>query len=148
MFDLSHSFFSKVTSIWSNSRVWSYSHAADGIPMRVLDYCFLVQASHCGLNCMMIFPCKRVASQFFFWKARNDFEGPFCLSCIFIFRNERNWMKKGSRVSEKLVSPGLPGLQVTTRLPCHFRTVSNLGTSSEAAAKTQCIRPHWQKGFH
>ena len=47
-------------------------------------------------------------------------EGPFCLSCTFIFRNERNWMKKSARVSEKLVSPGLPGLQVdvATRLAC------------------------------
>ena len=43
-------------------------------------------------------------------------EGPFCLSCTFIFRNERNWMKKSARVSEKMVSPGLPGLQVATRL--------------------------------
>ena len=43
-------------------------------------------------------------------------EGPFCLSCTFIFRNERNWMKKSARVSEKLVSPGLPSLQVATRL--------------------------------
>ena len=40
-------------------------------------------------------------------------EGPFCLSCTFIFRNERNWMKKSARVSEKLVSPGL---RVATRL--------------------------------
>ena len=29
---------------------------------------------------------------------------------------EINWMKKRARVSEKLVSPGLPGLQVATRL--------------------------------
>ena len=43
-------------------------------------------------------------------------EGPFYLFCIFIFRNERNWMKKSARVSEKLVSLGLPGLQVATRL--------------------------------
>ena len=43
-------------------------------------------------------------------------EGPFCLSCTFIFQNERNWMKKNDRVPEKLVSPGLPGLQVATRL--------------------------------
>ena len=43
-------------------------------------------------------------------------EGPFCLSCTFIFRNERNWMKKSARVTVKLVSPGLPGLQVATRL--------------------------------
>ena len=42
--------------------------------------------------------------------------GPFCLSCTFIFRNERKWMNKSARVSEKLVSPGLPGLQVATRL--------------------------------
>ena len=33
-------------------------------------------------------------------------EGLFCLSCTFIFRNERNWTKKSARVSEKLVSPG------------------------------------------
>ena len=44
-------------------------------------------------------------------------EGPFCLSCTFIFRNERNWMKKSARVSEKVVSLGLPGLQVAMRLP-------------------------------
>ena len=43
-------------------------------------------------------------------------EGPFCLSYTFFFRNERNWMKKSARVSEKLVSRGLPGLQVATRL--------------------------------
>ena len=55
---------------------------------------------------------RRVASQFFFGKP----EGPFCLFCTFIFRNERNWMKKSARVSEKLVSPGSPGLQVATRL--------------------------------
>ena len=40
----------------------------------------------------------------------------FCLSCTFIFRNERNWMKKSARVSEKLVSLGLPDLLVATRL--------------------------------
>ena len=40
----------------------------------------------------------------------------FCLSCISIFRNERNWIKKSARVSEKLISPGLSGLQVATRL--------------------------------
>ena len=59
-------------------------------------------------------PVRRVASQFFSGKP----EGPFCQSCTFgIFPNERNWMKKSARVSEKLVSPGLPGLQVATRLP-------------------------------
>ena len=46
-------------------------------------------------------------------------EGPFCLSCTFIFRNERNWMKKSARVSEKPVSPGLPGLQVATGAPAN-----------------------------
>ena len=44
-------------------------------------------------------------------------EGPFCLSCTFIFLNERNWVKKSARVSEKLVRLGLPGLQVATHLP-------------------------------
>ena len=43
-------------------------------------------------------------------------EAPFCLSFTSIFRNERNWMKKSAKVSEKLVSAGLPGLQVATRL--------------------------------
>ena len=42
-------------------------------------------------------------------------EGPFCQSCTFIFRNERNW-KKSARVSGKLVSSGLLGLQVAMRL--------------------------------
>ena len=37
-------------------------------------------------------------------------EGPFVLSCTFIFRNERNWMKKSARVTEKLVSPALTWL--------------------------------------
>ena len=37
-------------------------------------------------------------------------EGPFRLSSTFIFRNERNWMKKSVWVSENLVSPGLPVL--------------------------------------
>ena len=55
---------------------------------------------------------RRVTSQFFSGKP----EGPFCLSCTFIFPNERNLMKKSARVSEKLVIPGLPGLQVATRL--------------------------------
>ena len=54
---------------------------------------------------------KHVASQSFLVSG-----GPFCLSSTFIFRNERNWMKKSARVSEKLVSPGLPGSQVATRL--------------------------------
>ena len=54
------------------------------------------------------------------WQARSQPvfsgkpEGPFCLYCTFIFRNERNhenWMKKSARVSEKLVSPGIPGLR-------------------------------------
>ena len=47
---------------------------------------------------------------------QNDFEGPFCLSCTRKSRNEGHWVKKSARVSEKLVSPGLPGLQVATRL--------------------------------
>ena len=54
------------------------------------------------------------------WLRAPDFsgmpEGPFCLSCIFIFRKERNWMKKSARVWEKMVSLGLPYLQVATRL--------------------------------
>ena len=37
-------------------------------------------------------------------------EGPFFLSCTFIFRNERNWMKKSARVSEKTGKPGLTWL--------------------------------------
>ena len=54
-------------------------------------------------------------------------EGPFCLYCTFIFRNERNWMKNSARVSEKLVSPGLPGLQVAT---CLVYTCAMQGTES------------------
>ena len=52
-------------------------------------------------------------------------EGQFCLSCTFIFRNERNWMKKNASVSEKLVSPGFPGLQVATRLQAKV-TITNI----------------------
>ena len=43
-------------------------------------------------------------------------EGPFCLSCTFIFRNERSWIKESVKVSEKLVNTGLSGLQVATCL--------------------------------
>ena len=62
-------------------------------------------------------PCalKRVARQFFSGKPGFT----FCLSCTFIFRNERNCMRKSARVSEELVSMGLPGLQVATRLALH-----------------------------
>ena len=63
----------------------------------------------CYMNRTVYMAWKKQAQQ-------NDFEGPFCLSCTFIFQNERHWMKKSARVSEKLVSPGLPGLQVATRL--------------------------------
>ena len=55
---------------------------------------------------------RRVAKPVFSGKP----EGPFCLSYTFIFRNERNWMRKSAWVSEKLVSPGLPDLQIATRL--------------------------------
>ena len=37
----------------------------------------------------------RVASQFFSGKPGFT----FCLSCTFIFRNERNWMKKSARLT-------------------------------------------------
>ena len=56
---------------------------------------------------------RRVLSQPVF---SGESEGPFSLSCTFIFRNERNWIKKSARVSEKLVSSGLPSSQVATRL--------------------------------
>ena len=52
-------------------------------------------------------------------------EGPFCLSrtCTFIFRNERNWMKKSASVSEKLVSPGLQvALRLLKILLMYYRT--------------------------
>ena len=73
------------------------------------------------LFCSVLFCCvilsyliaivsRRVASQFFSGKPRNDFAGPFCLSCTFIFRNERNWMKKSARVLEKTGKPGLTWL--------------------------------------
>ena len=54
---------------------------------------------------------RRVASPSFLVSPRDYFVCP-ALS----FRNEGNCMKKSARVSEKLVSPGLPGLQVATRL--------------------------------
>ena len=69
-------------------------------------------------------------------------EGPFCLSCTFIFRNEKNWMKKSARVSEKLVSLGLPaGLQVATRLAASgiwcLADVSSISPSLEQSAPTK-----------
>ena len=42
---------------------------------------------------------------------QNFFEGPFCLFCTFIFRNERNWMKKSARVSEKLPASTIKSVQ-------------------------------------
>ena len=57
-------------------------------------------------------------------------EGPFCLSCTFIFRNEKNWKKESARVSEKLVSPGLSGLQVSTRLTTVSEIVPKSGVST------------------
>ena len=62
-------------------------------------------------------------------------EGPFCLSCTFIFRNERNWMKKSVRVSEKLVSPGLPGLQVATRLIGYMRQIADTKQKEKEKSK-------------
>ena len=58
-------------------------------------------------------PAGRVASQIFLVSPRDHFVCPVPS----FFRNERNWMKKSARISEILVSPGLPGLQVATRLP-------------------------------
>ena len=64
---------------------------------------------------------RRVANQFFSGKP----EGPFFLSCTLIFRNENNWMKKSARVSEKLISPVLPGLQVASPPDRHGRLRSH-----------------------
>ena len=55
---------------------------------------------------------RRVASKSFLVSPRDYFVCPVPIIC----RNERNWMKKNARVSEKVVSPGLPGLQVATHL--------------------------------
>ena len=77
-----------------------------------------------GAQCFKLFvshSSKQAFPNYILIQARSqpDFSakpgGPFCLSCTFIFRNERNW-KKSARVSENLVSPGLPGLQVAKRL--------------------------------
>ena len=56
---------------------------------------------------------RRVASQFFLVSPSDHF---VCPVPSFSEMKEINWMKKSARVSEKLVSPGLPGLQVATRL--------------------------------
>ena len=63
-------------------------------------------------------------------------EGPFCLSCTFIFQNERNWMRKSARVSEKLVSPDLPGLQVATGLLAPL-----MNTAHEKRPSLACWHP-------
>ena len=49
---------------------------------------------------------KKSKQKFTIWSI--DFSRPFCLSCIFIFRNERNWKKKSAMVSS--------GLQIAKRL--------------------------------
>ena len=74
-------------------------------------------------------------------------EGPFCLFFTFIFRNERNWMKKSARVSEKLVSPGLPGLQVATRLVilhvvCQTPKIDNLWCSLKNNSYQWAVTKH------
>ena len=58
---------------------------------------------------------RRTKQKFTIWsidftkvKANNDFEGPFCLSRIFIFQNERNQMKKSA--SQGFRKTGKPGL--------------------------------------
>ena len=56
---------------------------------------------------------RRVASRFFCGKP----ERPFHLSCTFIFYEMKEiGCRKVLGVSEKMVSPGLPGLQVATHL--------------------------------
>ena len=63
----------------------------------------------------MIVAVRRVASQFFLVSPRDHFVCPVPS----FSEMKENWMKKSgqsARVSEKLVSPGLPGLQVATRL--------------------------------
>ena len=55
---------------------------------------------------------RRVASQFFLVSPRDHFVCPVPS----FSEMKKNWMKKSARVSEKLVSLGLPGLQVATRL--------------------------------
>ena len=71
-------------------------------------------------------------------------EGPFCPTCTFIFRNERNRMKKSARVSEKLVSPGLPGLQVAMRLVGNSGRATTRSTSQHRfrniTANKNCYR--------
>ena len=59
---------------------------------------------------------RRVASQFLLVSPRDHFVCPVPS----FTENERNCMKKSARVSEKLVSPGLPGLQAAMRLVAVF----------------------------
>ena len=84
------------------------------------------------------------------WKQvqQNDFEGQFYLSCSFIFRNERNGMKKSARVSEKFVSPGLHGLLEATDLVVVAIWLSfgksNLAKTKRVDDNTQ-IEKNWYK---
>ena len=50
-------------------------------------------------------------------------------------------MKKSARVSEKLVSPGLPGLQEATRLIVIFMRAANLANSQSTGRQ---LASNWQ----
>ena len=65
-------------------------------------------------------------------------EESFRLSCTFIFRNERNWIKESDRVSEKLVSPDLPGLQVA-HAPDSFYALSFMKDLSNSRAPSSAL---------
>ena len=80
-----------------------------------------VHGKHVGRSRLI---ARQLDSQFFLVSPRDHFVCPVPS----FFQNERNWMKKSARVSEKLVSPGLPGLQVATHLIGHTFPRINFGS--------------------
>ena len=88
-----------------------------------VSFGILVWLNH-NKNCSMWRDLQKLRTLYSQARSQPVFSGKpgflFCLSCTCIFWNERNWMKKSARVSEKLVSPGLPGLQVATRLTVYL----------------------------
>ena len=64
----------------------------------------------------------------FKWKIKKtNLAERFNLSYSFIFRNDRNWIKKSARISEKLVSLGLPDQLVAMHLPNMVTIIKMLG---------------------
>ena len=69
---------------------------------------------NCAIMRFFRWLCNRMQQEVNCAKSHQRIISESLCTCTFIFRNERNWIKKSAGVSEKLVSPGLPGLLAAT----------------------------------